>query len=133
VHVMHEDDDGTTYETGKEWESVLHVDNAVRLVQQGVHETAEVHRHLGASIHVPDVVATGFARAPRVRRAQHGHRPAQCRKASRHLLHIALRTSTFRVRRVPPIQQQHALRTHLVSPTPPVTSPEVMGGDVTKE
>jgi hypothetical protein len=37
---MHEDDDGTTYETGKEWESVLHVDNAVRLVQQGVHETA---------------------------------------------------------------------------------------------
>jgi len=130
---MHEDDDGTTYETGKEWESVLYVDNAVRLVQQGVQETAQVHRDLGASVQVPDIVAPGFAWAARVRRAQHGHRPAQCCKASRHLLHIPLRASALRVRRVPPIQQQHALHTHLVSPTPPVTSPEVMGVDVTKE
>ena len=37
VDVVHEHDDpGTTYEAGKEWETVLHVHNAVRAMQQGV-------------------------------------------------------------------------------------------------
>jgi len=91
MNVMHEHDDSSaTYEAGKEWETVLHVDNPVRAMQQGVPEPPEIDGDFAAAIEVPDLVPACLPRTTWIGRTQHCDRPPQHCKASCNLLHEAL-------------------------------------------